>query len=273
MLADYVIPLDLQGSVGKLEDALSPFVTPERLVRLRQVAARRSRRVLCVFESTNHSHNISAVLRTIDGFGFQDLFFVYLEMQNTRFRVSDSVERGSSDWLLARRGSDVKSCASYLKAAGYKIALVSLPTFYRTGETYRTTLPHFSCDQFGNDEFLELLSNNRIALVFGNEKMGVDARWTEEADLYVSVGMRGFVESLNVSVCAGILLHELRMQVETLVSRGHELLVTTAEQRLLVESWLAKDVTQASEILKRVDPNLATYLAFLRQGNFYRPNI
>lgn len=267
---DYFIPADLQGFFGKIRTTLSPYVTAERLSRFETVAAQRSRKVLCVFESTNHSHNISAVLRSVEAFGFQDAFFVYTDLQNTRFRINDSVERGTSHWLTLRRAPDLATCAKTLKSAGYTIALVSLPTFHRTAQHFSAELPHFSISQTSSPAFNTLFSEAPLALVFGNEKHGISNEWVAYADCYLSVDMFGFVESLNVSVCAGILLQGLRDCIEK-NPKKESFLLPAHLRALLIEYWLARTVDRGEEILTGKAPELVPYLGFLRACGFYSP--
>jgi tRNA (guanosine-2'-O-)-methyltransferase len=264
---DYFIPADLQVDFGQLKKVLSEVVTPERVSRLIQVATTRTRAVMPVFESTHHSHNISAVLRTADAFGFQDVGFVY-HQPDMKFRVSDSVERGSSTWLLTRRTDSIETCARSLRASGYKIFLVSLPTFARTAEHYEGNLPSFAAHQIGNQHFCDLVGKSRIALVSGNEKFGISPAWADFADGYLHVEMNGFVESLNVSVCAGILLHALRNQW---VTRNSDFTLTASEQHLLVEHWLARSCQNARQIIERENSRLIPWFEFVRGGRFYQP--
>lgn len=264
---DYFIPTDLQGDFGQLTKVLSPMLTSERVQRLIQVASTRTRAVMPVFESTHHSHNISAVLRTADALGFQDVSFVY-HQPDMKFRLSDSVERGSSTWLLTRRTTSIEQCAQSLKTAGYKIFLVSLPTFARTAVHYQDSLPSFSADKIGSSAFNSLVGNSRVALVSGNEKFGISEDWIPFADGYVHVEMCGFVESLNVSVCAGILLHALKTQ--WLPSTSSHLL-TPSEQQLIVEHWLARSCQNARQIIERENSLLVPWFEFTRGGKFYMP--
>lgn len=264
---DYFIPADLQGDFGRITSILSANVTEERVKRLTEVASTRSRAVMPVFESTHHSHNVSAVLRTADAFGFQDISFVY-NQPDMKFRLSDSVERGSSTWLMTRRSDAIASCAHSLKSSGYKIFLVSLPTFARTSGHYQVELPSFAAHQIGSQSFNKNVDESRIALISGNEKFGVSEEWVPFADGYLHVEMNGFVESLNVSVCAGILLHALRTQWLPSCS-GHFL--TESERALLVEHWLARSCQNARQIVERENPLLLPWFEFVRAGRFYSP--
>lgn len=264
---DYFIPRSLQSDFMRVHAALSPFITPERHARLRNIVSKRARRVAAVFESTHHSHNISAVLRTMDAFGFQDAFFVY-SPDLMRFRFKDSVERGSSNWLSSRRAPDIATCARALKASGYKIALVSLPGFCRTSDHFDANLPSFGVQEFGSDLFMRALSDARLALVFGNEMHGVGEPWVEHADMYVHVDMFGFVESLNVSVCAGILLQRLR---EKLCAPVGDASLAEHERALLLEHWVARSCVNGLDILRASHPDWVAYFDFVRAGGFYAP--
>ncbi|MEN9528639.1 MAG: hypothetical protein RI932_512 [Pseudomonadota bacterium] len=264
---DYFIPADLQVDFGKVKEVLSAALTEERLKRFASVASTRTRAVMPVFESTHHCHNISAILRTADAFGFQDVSFVY-HQPDMKFRLSDSVERGSSTWLSARRTSSIASCAAALKDSGYLIFLVSLPSFARTSVYYKGELPSFAAQDIGTPPFLELVGHKRIALVSGNEKFGLSENWAEFADGYLHVDMNGFVESLNVSVCAGILLHALRSQwLPKTISHA----LSADQQSLLVEHWVARSCQNARAIIERENPLLLPWFDFVRGGKFYSP--
>jgi len=264
---DYFIPADLQVDFGKVKEVLSAAITDERLQRFATVAGARTRAVMPVFESTHHCHNISAVLRTADAFGFQDVSFVY-HQPDMKFRLSDSVERGSSTWLSARRTNSIAACANALRQAGYMIFLVSLPSFARTSIYYKGELPSFSAQEIGNETFLKVIGQKRIALVSGNEKFGLSENWAEFADGYLHVDMSGFVESLNVSVCAGILLHALRTQwLPRTISHA----LSAEQQALLVEHWVARSCQNARAIVERESAMLLPWFDFVRGGKFYSP--
>lgn len=264
---DYCIPAELQVYVGEIKNGLASSISQARLARFESVAKSRTRAVMPVFESTHHCHNISAVLRTADAFGFQDVSFVY-HQKDMKFRTNDSVERGSSSWLSARRTTSIARCAQTLKAANYKIFLVSLPSFARTSEHYKSDLPSFSSQQIGSEPFNTIAGAHRIALVSGNEKLGLSHAWADYADGYLHVTMDGFVESLNVSVCAGILLHDLKSRwLATNPQPG----LLEHEITLLVDHWIAKSVPNGRQIIEREHPHILPWFDFVRSGQFYAP--
>ncbi|MES2615868.1 MAG: RNA methyltransferase [Bdellovibrionota bacterium] len=261
----YFLPEEFKSYRGKLITELGQFLSVERMSKMENVVKKRSRHVLTVFENTQHAHNISAVIRSVDTFGFLDLFFVYSN-PTIRFRAADNIDRGASQWLFPKRLSSIKACAEVLKQNNYKIAVVSLPDFSRTSQNYITQLPSFSCADFEKDEFHNFVQDEKIALIFGSELLGVSQEWNEFADMYVHVDMFGFTESLNVSVCAGIILHSLRQCFE---NHKKNILLTELETQLVFEHWIAKDYTNARQYIANRQPELLPWFEFVRGGKFF----
>lgn len=264
--------------LGTLAEKLSTQVSEQRLSRLESRLQQRLRSVVCIFENTHHSHNISAVLRTVDALGFLESIFVY-DQKNMRFRQKDNVERGASQWLLTRRTDSIEPTANHLRKQGYLIALVSLPSFATTSTTYKQNLPQFSASAVHSDDFHRFVTKERsnhtresctkpIALVFGSELHGVSPAWTQHADCYLCVDMRGFVESLNVSVCAGILLHSLR---EFYVRHGNPIDPESDEGRLIRAYWLTRAVGSALPFIQASAPELLELYDFIKRGQFHNP--
>jgi tRNA (guanosine-2'-O-)-methyltransferase len=258
----YVVPEKHSGSIGSIRSILEPLISPARLERISLGLAARSRSVLCVFESTHHSHNISAVMRTIDAMGFLEAIFVY-ENASMRFRSRDSVERGASQWLLARRSNTISGTGQWLRRAGYQVLLVSRPDFATTAPSFRSDLPHLCVDRLGEPACQALINTHPIALIFGSELQGVHQDWIEHASGYISVPMFGFVESLNLSVCAGILLQAFR-------ARGAEKL-NSLEESLVSDFWLARATTGSRRTVLALNPQLSGYYDFVVSGRFFDP--
>lgn len=263
----YFIPKHLENDFGKISATLKGFFTETRFAKMERIVQNRSRQVLTVFENTHHAHNISAILRTIDVFGFLDLFFLYSN-PNMRFRTADAIDRGASQWLLPKRLESVFDCATILKKGGYKIALVSLPDFSRTAEHYLNDIPSFPTNTFQSMEFRNFIGNQKIALIFGSELHGVSADWKNFADFYVSVPMYGFSESLNVSVCGGIILQTLREQLSAFQTPFY---LAEQEKSLILEHWVAKNCPNAFEYISTRHPELLNWFEFVRAGKFFQP--
>lgn len=162
---------------------LAPVVTPERLARIDAVIARRTRSVIPVLEDVTDPHNASAVLRSADAFGAQEIHVV---PGPNGFRAAHAVSKGTHRWLDVVRHADARSCADHLHARGYTIAIAAM-----------------------NGAFApeDLRARGPVAIVFGNEHSGVSGAMADFADATLTVPMVGFVESLNVSVAAAITLY------------------------------------------------------------------
>ena len=169
---------------------LSPFITDERRQRFEEVLDYRTRHVTVVLEDIFQPHNASAVLRSCDLRGIQDIHIV--ENAN-HYDVNPDVVLGSTKWLnlYHYEGQEFNTPTAYqnLHEKGYKIV---------------ATCPHR--DDFTPDT---LPLDHPIALVFGTEKLGLSDYAVENADMHIRIPMFGFTESYNISVSAALLLYSL----------------------------------------------------------------
>ncbi len=162
---------------------LEPLVTDARRARLIEVIDRRLSSVAVAMDAPYDPHNGAAVARSCEAFGVQELHIV--ERANTPFAVASSVARGAEKWIdLVRHGSD----ASLLAWA--RRADVMLVAAHAGGELVPEDLEHLP----------------RVGLVLGNERDGIRDPILAACGARVRVPMRGFAESLNVSVTAAILI-------------------------------------------------------------------
>ena len=162
---------------------LEPFVTEERRIRLRAVISRRLGSVALVFDRPYDPHNGAAVLRSCEAFGVQTLHV--LERKGTPFAVARSVARGAEKWVDVRRHSTSASVVAWARDSA-------------------TTL--VAAHPEGEMQPVDLADVARLAIVVGNEREGIREELEAACAARVRVPMRGFVESLNVSVTAAILL-------------------------------------------------------------------
>ncbi|MBK8171628.1 MAG: RNA methyltransferase [Sandaracinaceae bacterium] len=165
-------------------EALSPLVSDERHARIESVLNGRTRDVIPVLEGLTDPHNTAAVLRSADAFGIQE---VHVIDEASRFVASIRVTKGTERWLDIVRSNDTLSAVRALQSRGYKVLYASME---------------------GSMTPEDLASIDKVAIVFGNEHAGVSESMRQAADGSYRIAMRGFVESLNVSVAAGITLHE-----------------------------------------------------------------
>jgi tRNA (guanosine-2'-O-)-methyltransferase len=178
-------PPSLARPAGVVIEALSPTVTPERLQRIDEVVRSRTDDLVLVLDCIADPHNSSAVLRSADAFGLQT---VHVIVGEHGFRASRGVSKGTHRWLDVVRYRSAEACARRLRREGYAIHVAAMGA---------ETTPE------------ELHETPRLAVVFGNEHRGVSTEMRSLADGTFSIPMRGFVESLNISVAAAITMQTL----------------------------------------------------------------
>lgn len=211
-------PPALEAPAAGVIEALVPHVTEARWARIQAVVAARSYAVQPVLEAFHDPHNASAVLRSCDAFGIQR---VHVVPGVEEFLAARKVSRGTDRWLDLARHEDVESCLGGLKGAGYEVFVASME-----GEVHPA----------------ELARKPKVAILFGNERKGPSPAARALADGTYAVPMRGFVESLNVSVAAAITLQAV------MHGRGGDL--SEDERRTLEARYLMATVTGAGEILR-----------------------
>ena len=171
-------------------DFLYQFITDERKERFEEVLAWRTRHITVVLEDIFQPHNASAVLRSCDLTGIQD---VHIVENNFSFDINPDVVMGSTKWLDIHHYNEQEfntpEVIDRLHQEGYQIV---------------ATCPH------QNDFSPETLPLDQpIALLFGTEKTGLTDYALEHADKYVQIPMHGFTESFNISVSAALLMYTL----------------------------------------------------------------
>lgn len=163
---------------------LRPFATEARVARLEEVFAARLGSVTTLMDAPYDPHNGSAILRTHDAFGIADLHVV--ERPHKPFLAHAAVARGSHKWVDVHTYAGVAPALATLREGGY-----TLVATHPAGEL----LPD------------DLAGIPRLCVVLGNERDGIADELHAACAKTVRVPMRGFAESLNVSVTGAILLH------------------------------------------------------------------
>jgi tRNA (guanosine-2'-O-)-methyltransferase len=166
-------------------------MTPEREARLLAVLSKRQDDLTVVLENVFDPHNISAVMRTCDAVGIQDIYIL-----NTRIPVHKKwgVKSSSSavKWLTIHQYTDAAECFKVLRQSYDKIL---------------TT--HLAADAVN---LYQIDFTGRIALVFGNEHSGVSDEIREMADGNFLIPQAGIIQSLNISVACAVCLYEAYRQ-------------------------------------------------------------
>ena len=177
-------------STKELISFLSGFITDERKQRFEGVLKNRTRHIAIGLEDIFQPHNASAVLRSCDCFGIQD---VHIIENANKYTVNPDVALGSYKWLTMQRynkgTSNTLDCIQSLKAKGYAIAVTS---------------PHKDSYTIENVPL-----DKKIALFFGTEMQGMSKELETNAELFVKIPMLGFTESFNISVAAALCMYTL----------------------------------------------------------------
>lgn len=212
---------------------LGQFVTQDRYERLEDVLGKRTRSIVVVLEDIYQPHNASAVLRSCDGFGVQD---VHIIENRNRFNVSRGVTIGADQWLTLHRygnaqeeGTDyTEQCLSELKEQGYKIV---------------ATTPHEA------DVRIDQLSvREDLAIVFGAEYEGLTPTAMESADHFARIPMVGFSESFNISVSAALVLYELSRRLR---EERDDWELSDREQTTLMLQWLKQSIRGSGKLVEK----------------------
>jgi len=209
-------------------DLLRPFVTPERFLKFTDVLRYRTRHLTVVLEDIYQPHNASAVLRTCDCFGIQD---VHIIENRNKYEVNPDVALGSSKWLTLKKYHGLEEnttpCLKALKQQGYRLIAAT---------------PH------KNDYTPETLCiEKKTALLFGTELSGLSPTALELADDFIRIPMVGFTESLNISVSAATLIHALS---DRLRSASIPWQLTADEKNIILLEWLKTSIRKSDIILR-----------------------
>jgi tRNA (guanosine-2'-O-)-methyltransferase len=213
-----------------LMDYLESFVTPERVARIDAVLAQRTRHLTVVAEDFHDAHNASAILRTCEGLGIQDIHVV--ENFNT-FKPRRGAASGAEKWITLHHYCDdaqdnTRACCDKLRSQGYLIVATS---------------PHINAyppDAIPLDQ--------KLAILFGSERDGVSERGLQEADLTLQIPMVGFIESLNVSVSVALCLYTLTRRLRAL---GVDWALSDREKRDLRLAWMRHSARHSHQLEHR----------------------
>ena len=211
-----------------LIDHFLKCITDERKALFEELIQKRTKYLTVVLENIYQPLNASAVLRSCDCFGIQD---VHVIENYNEFKPDREVAMGASNWLTVNRynknENNTLDCIQSLKNNGYRIVATS---------------PHNSQTNLINFD----LSKGKTALFFGTELEGLSDVVLENADEHLHIPMYGFTESFNLSVSAAICLYEMRMKMEKENIKWH---MTEDEKNQVLLNWLRYSIDR-SEILE-----------------------
>jgi tRNA (guanosine-2'-O-)-methyltransferase len=190
-------------------------MTPERRARLLAVLNKRQHDLTVVLENVFDPHNISAVMRTCDAVGVQEVYVLNTKIPRHKKWGAKS-SSSAAKWLTVHQFTDAEACFAALRQKYDRIL---------------TT--HLSSDAVG---LYEIDFTTRIALVFGNEHSGVSEEIRAMADGNFIIPQVGIIKSLNISVACAVTLYEAQRQKKV---AGHYDTCRLPEHQLneLLEKW------------------------------------
>jgi tRNA (guanosine-2'-O-)-methyltransferase len=208
---------------------LSQFVSDHKKDFIDKVLSLRTRQITVVLEDIFQSQNASAVIRTCECMGLQD---VHIVENITKYSINPRVLKGANKWIdikhhASKKENNTKAAFEELKAAGYRILV--------TDPDHNGTPIH------------EVKFDSKIALVFGNELRGVSRDALTLCDECVRIPMYGFTESFNISVSVAICLSTL---LPKLRANGNFNGLQDDEKDVLKLKWYRK-VVRKSNLIER----------------------
>lgn len=239
----YTLAFTMNREQKEILEYFQTFLSDHKITLFDKRVKDRTKHFTLVLEDLFHPHNASAILRTCDCMGFQD---VHIIENNHEFKNERDISLGSNKWLTIHKYNDFDTssptCINQLKEKGYKIAVLS---------------PHHE-DVSINDYPLD----NKTAFILGAEKSGLTEYSIENADYHINIPMYGFTESYNVSVTAALTMYDLvnRMRKSNLHWQLDE-----KEQWETKLAWTLRTIQSSSDIVKlfvKENPQAASLFPF-----------
>lgn len=207
---------------------LSQYVTEKRMSLFKDVVKNRTKYITVVLEDIYQRQNASAVIRSCDCFGVQDVQVI--ENRND-FEVDPNVAMGASKWLTINHYNEgennTEKAINKLKNDGYRIIATS---------------PHENDTLLDDFDF----EAGKFALVFGTELLGISDEVKQNADAFLKIPMYGFTESFNISVSAAIVLHHLTHKLKNSQVQWQ---LSPAESDELIMKWLKNSIKGSDAIV------------------------
>ncbi len=204
---------------------LQTYLTERRKNLFQKVLSDRTRHFTVVTEDVYQLHNTSAVMRTCDVFGIQDLHVVEEKVSK---RIDKEIAMGAQKWVDFKRYSSIKECIKNLRSSGYQII---------------ATTPHENSTMLH-----EFDVSKKSAFFFGKETDGLSDTVMNAADGFLKIPMYGFTESLNISVSAAIILQSV---VSKLKQSDISWQLSEEEKFETEMQWLKKTIKASEEIIER----------------------
>ena len=207
---------------------LETILTENRSAKFLDVLSRRTKHFTVAIEDVFQLHNASAVMRSCEIFGIQELNIIEEKYGKT---IDKEIAMGAQKWVDVNRFNTTGACIADLKQKGYRIIATS---------------PH------ENSCLLEDFDISQpAALFFGTERLGLSEDVLSQADGYLKIPMFGFTESINVSSSAAIIIQSLSSRLRH----------SDIKWQLTEDEMLEKRIDWARKSIKDIDYITQRYLA------------
>ena len=209
----------------KLVTYLESYLTDNRKLRFHEVLSQRTKYFTVATEDVYQLHNTSAVMRSCDVFGVQELHVI--EEVNVK-RIDREIAMGAQKWVDLVRHHSTKEAIQAIKEQGYQIVAT-------TPHTNHSVLHDFDITK-------------KSCFFFGRETEGLSEDVLNNADCFLKIPMVGFTESLNISVSAAIIL-----QHATAKLKQSEISWQLSDSEILEKrfDWCTKTIKSVDQILER----------------------
>lgn len=208
----------------KLIEYLETYLTDNRRTRFSEVLKQRTKYFTVAIEDVYQLHNTSAVIRSSDVFGIQEVNII--EEINSK-RIDREIAMGAQKWVDLNRFQNTKSCIEDLREQGYQIV---------------ATTPHAE-----DCELIDFDISKPSCFFFGRETEGLSPQVLDNADSFLKIPMVGFTESLNISVSAAIILQHVTSKL-----RKSEIPWQLTEEELIEKrfDWIKKTIKNYDAIVE-----------------------
>lgn len=214
-----------QNITSRQIECLRDFMLAQRYQNLRSRLELRTRYMVMCLEDIYYPHNASAVIRSSEAFGIQEMHAVE---SYTNFRPSRHVVRGTDRWIDLHRWDSLASLTGHLRERGYRIVATSPREGGRTPDDFD-------------------IERGKFALFMGTEKTGISEELINQADDFIQIPMVGFAESLNISASAAIIAQRLTSRIR---ESGLDWQLAPQDQEDLLLRWMKSSVRDSANILR-----------------------
>ncbi|RRA96319.1 TrmH family RNA methyltransferase [Paenimyroides viscosum] len=210
---------DLYKSID-YKNYLEGFITENRKLKFNKVLENRTKHFCIAVEDVYQLHNTSAVMRSCEVFGIQNLHMIEQKFSKT---IDKEIALGAEKWVDIYRHTSTQNCLESLKKQGYQIVATS---------------PHADAHTLDNFDI-----SKPSAIFFGTEKNGLSQEIMDQADTFIKIPMYGFTESLNISVSAALVINSITNKLRT----------SALDWKLSEEDLLAKKIDWMRKSIKDID--------------------